>query len=290
MNLLSRTLVGTASFGSKYGLANQRVMHSNEVVEVIHSATKHGIYGFETAQDYPLSEETLRQAQGGAVFTKLSKSVNYSSRVDIFEQSKISLSRLNRDYVDGLSFHSASQLLSDPRNFQAAMIDLKQSALIRSWGVSIYDPEELDSILEVSNPDFVQVPLSAVNQTFLDPRILDQLQSRDIELHARSVFLQGVLLMKPESLPGNLYGLRPILNKLEEESTVASVQIRDFLVGFVGSQSVVSKVVIGVNSPHQLTEYLDSCERLSRISTNEFVFSNPNLDPSLVDPRFWEAK
>lgn len=289
MNLLSKTLVGTASFGSQYGLANQRVMLSNEVAEVIHSATKHGMYGFDTAQDYSLSEEMLRQAQGGAVFTKLSKNVNYSSRADIITQSKISLSRLCRDYVDGLSFHSASQLLSDPRNLQDAMMELKQSGLVRSWGVSLYDPEELDRILKVSNPDFVQVPLNAINQAFLDLKILDQLQSRRIELHARSVFLQGTLLMNPESLPGSLQGLRQTIKKLEAASDAASVEIRDFLVGFVGSQSAVSKIVIGVNSPRQLTEYLESCERLSRTSTSGFVFTDPQLDPSLADPRFWRV-
>ena len=54
--------------------------------------------------------------------------------------------------------------------------------------------DELDNILKIFTPDIVQFPLNVFDQSFNDKSYLKSLKQKKIELHARSIFLQGTLL------------------------------------------------------------------------------------------------
>ena len=290
MKLLPRVLIGTASFGSRYGLANSDVMDSAEVTRVIRKAADCQVSGFDTAQDYPGSELMLRDANTGSIFTKITKDLIYSSTEDVMSTARTSLVTLNRDFVEGISFHSSEQLLANPAIAVRAMNELKRQGFARSWGVSVYEVEELHRILDACRPDFIQAPVSAADQSFLAPEVTERLQSMAVDLHARSIFLQGALLMKPYHLPKHLSALRRTIDKIEVNASELSLGIRDFLIGFVGGQKTVSRIVVGVNSYRQLDEFLNSCLRLEEIEAEELEFPVPSLAPKLRDPRLWRLK
>jgi aryl-alcohol dehydrogenase-like predicted oxidoreductase len=287
MNLLPRVLIGTASFGSRYGLANSEVMDSAEVSRVIRTVEDCQLSGFDTAQDYTGSELMLREVKTGSIFTKITKDLIRASTEEVLSTARTSLVNLNRDFVEGISFHSSEQLLANPMVAVRAMNELRTHNFTRSWGVSVYDVEEMHRILDVCRPDFIQAPVSVADQSFLAPEVTERLQSMEVDLHARSIFLQGALLMKPYLLPKHLSVLRGTIDKIEASASELSLGIREFLIGFVGGQKIVSRIVVGVNSHNQLEEFLDSCLRLGEIEAEDLEFPDVKLAPELRDPRLW---
>ena len=61
-------------------------------------------------------------------------------------------------------------------------------------GVSLYDPSQIYEIAHENNVDVIQVPASAIDQRILQGDIISFCKKKNIEIHIRSVFLQGALL------------------------------------------------------------------------------------------------
>ena len=78
---------------------------------------------------------------------------------------------------------------------------LKKKKIIRKIGVSVYNTNELDKILDKYKIDMVQLPLNLFNRTFLYKNYLKKLKKKNIEIHLRSIFLQGILLQDYKKIP-----------------------------------------------------------------------------------------
>ena len=59
--------------------------------------------------------------------------------------------------------------------------------------------------------DFVQLPYNVFNQTSSNKKIINNLKKRNIEIHARSIFLQGTLLKEKINLPNKLKKLKKLI-------------------------------------------------------------------------------
>ncbi|MEE2996017.1 MAG: aldo/keto reductase, partial [Pseudomonadota bacterium] len=109
-----------------------------------------------------------------------------------------SLDRLRRDAIYGLLVHAGSDLLEPGgERLVDTLREFQEAGLVQKIGVSIYDAEELDRILNVFKPEIVQLPLSVADQRLQQSGHLAVLKALGVEIHARSVFLQGVLLAEP---------------------------------------------------------------------------------------------
>lgn len=282
-----RLLIGTASFGSTYGIANREVLRPEQIAEIIREAGSHSVAGFDTAFDYLGSESSLSSARQGAFYTKLSNNISKPSFVQVMRSVSTSLQRLQREYVHGVSFHNSDPLLRFPRLAQESMDKLKELGVAKKWGVSVYDLEELAAILDVARPDFVQAPISAVDRRFLDPEILARLDETGVRLHARSLFLQGSLLAPLNELPDRLHELRPVIQHLRSYAADLNIELVDLLIGSVSSSARVSKIVVGANSLGQLDQILASCKRVEELPHGLFNLPDFSLGKSLIDPRSW---
>ena len=47
----------------------------------------------------------------------------------------------------------------------------------------------------------IQIPVNALDRRAIHSGLLRRLKTKGVEIHARSVFLQGLLLMQPTELP-----------------------------------------------------------------------------------------
>ena len=77
----------------------------------------------------------------------------------------------------------------------------KNKKLINKIGVSVYDVDELEEIIDTHQIDIVQLPSNIFDQRFMKSGILARLKSLEVEIHARSTFLQGLLLRPLEVTP-----------------------------------------------------------------------------------------
>ena len=117
-----------------------------------------------------------------------------------------SLVRLKLDRLDSLLLHHPADLLEwRGERIYRSLLGLKKSGLVERIGVSIYSPNELDTILDNYDIDIVQAPFNVLDRRLETSGCLTRLHELGIEVHVRSVFLQGLLLLKKSEMPDRFH-------------------------------------------------------------------------------------
>ena len=167
----------------------------------------------------------------------------------------------------------------------AATMHLKDIGTIENIGVSIYNSYQLDYILSNLNVDIVQLPVSILDQRLINKGYLSILKDRGIEVHARSVFLQGLLLMNNSDVPGYFKPISNKLNQFNDECEKLLLKPLDLALSFVYSLKDVDKIVIGVESLHQLKQIVSAIN--NKVDTCKYEFLSIN-DSKYVNPSKWK--
>lgn len=199
--------LGTVQFGIDYGIANSsgQVIPA-EAAQIIKYARIHGSKTLDTAIGYGNSEATLGEI-GVSDFDVVTKIPPYPRAIDgpeawLEAHVAESLRRLKLDSLYAVMLHRASDLLlSDGRQLYEALLRLREVGTVEKIGVSIYAPEELDVLCEKYTFDIVQAPFNLIDRRLYSSGWLARLKDQDVEVHTRSVFLQGLLLMPMDTIP-----------------------------------------------------------------------------------------
>jgi aryl-alcohol dehydrogenase-like predicted oxidoreductase len=293
---MPKIALGTVQFGMHYGITNQLgKTQKNEVEDILEYAWENGIDMLDTASLYGNSEEVLGKVihndKDWKIITKVpdleSNTIGSKQVNQLLDSFKYSLRKLKQDSVYGLLLHNCNNIfLPGGERLLKAMQQLKENGLIKKIGVSLYDGEQIDYLLSNYSVDLVQLPINILDQRLIDGGQLKRLKKKKVEIHARSIFLQGLLLSPPESLP---LWFKPLLGKLKafyQEANRRNISAIQLSLGFVQSIKEIDKVVLGVNTLEQLYEVVDF-ENIY-VDTTEF----PHLkidDPILLNPSNWKA-
>jgi len=199
--------IGTAQFGLSYGVANQNGQVDLEAGrKIIRMAAAKGIDTIDTAIAYGESEQRLGEIGVGdfKIITKLpaipAECVDISAWVS--QNLTASLKRMNLSKLDGVLLHQPSQLLEKRgQEIYDALLQVQSAGLVNKIGVSIYEPKELADLMSRFSIDIVQAPFSILDQRLRTSGWLDKLAQLNVELHVRSIFLQGLLLMNKTNRP-----------------------------------------------------------------------------------------
>ena len=196
----------------------------------------------------------------------------------------ISLKNLKIKKFECLLLHNANSLLcKNGDEIYKGIRNMKINGFTSKIGVSIYDFNVLDKILKKFKFNLIQAPFNILDQRLVEKGWLKKLKKRKIEVHARSIFLQGILLLKHNQLPKKLIKLSKKLVMWEnwlKKNKFSSLQV---CLSFVLNQRQLDGIVVGYNNTNQLNQIL----KLKQIKNN---FSLPNLnikDKKLIDPREW---
>jgi aryl-alcohol dehydrogenase-like predicted oxidoreductase len=286
---LERIGLGTAQLGFSYGVANKRgQVISTEAREMVRRAAFNKIGLIDTAIAYGDSENRLGAigVRNFRVVTKLPaipagiKNV----RSYILDEVAASLKRLGLKTVYALLLHKPEQLLgADGPVICQSLRELKESGQVLKVGVSVYAPSELESLSRRLQYDIVQLPLNLVDRRFQTSGWLRRLKVSGVEVHARSAFLQGLLLMPKEELPEWLSHWQCIWSVWHEWLSERRVSALQVCLAYVLSISEIDKVIVGMDSVHQL-------EQLIMTLKKELISEFPNLqcdDEDLINPSKW---
>lgn len=281
--------LGTAQFGLDYGIANQQgQIPSVEVKNILAKAKSGGLDTLDTAISYGNSEACLGEV-GVSDWKVISKLPAIPDECgDIFEwvsdSVNDSLQRLNVNNLYGLLLHRPQQLLElNGEELFNALEKVKKSGLIQKIGVSIYDPSELDELCSRFPIDIVQAPFNIIDRRMIDSGWMVHLNEKKIELHIRSVFLQGLLLMDSESRPRNFDRWSSLWDKYDawlEQSNLTSLQA---CLRYVLSFPEIDKIVIGVDSQNHLEEILKASKGAIPPLSDSFGVD----DMQLLNPACW---
>lgn len=282
----TKLALGTAQFGMNYGIANRNGRPPFvEIERILDAASAAGVTMLDTAIAYGDSEELLGAVgvEGWDVVTKVPAGVNYRTTT-LKELVEASLERLRLPRLYGLLLHDQEALLGPDRDyFLAELSALKEEGLAGKVGISIYGPERLGDLLDAGPLDLIQGPLNLFDQRMLESGWLEQLQLRNVEFHARSVFLQGLLLTPLKMVPRAFAPFLQELKYLWQWRSESRVTALSSCLGFVLGNSQVDKTVVGVDSVGQMNEILDSLQEIGAVDVSSL--SSDKL--ALIDPRRW---
>ena len=287
--LAEKLTVGTASFGQAYGVANTHQLNFEEVEQIVATCVTSGLRSFDTAPDYGSAESLLGacREENLKIYSKVPKDCDLAAFSKLEHSVFSSLESLDRSRLSGLSAHSVESFLKGGAKAADNFERLKESNLIDSWGVSVYTPDDLKAVLEVGSPDFIQAPASIVDRRFLTPEVSALLAKAKTDLHVRSAFLQGALLMQPTALPPHLRELSPFLEKLSEFAREKSVPVISILLLFLANRAEIDKIVVGVNSLDHLTSIINAFQDAETMDFQDAPFDD-SFSHQVVDPRTWK--
>jgi aryl-alcohol dehydrogenase-like predicted oxidoreductase len=280
--------LGTAQFGSAYGIASpQPQIGFAESKAIIDSAFRQGMTVLDTAMGYGDSESRLGQigVQTWKVTSKLSEVPSGENVTTwITNAVKASLEKLKIESLYGLLLHRPAQLLGDKGpEIYAALQRLKADGLVQKIGVSIYQPGELESIFSVAEVDLVQSPLSVLDRRLITSGWLDRLADRGVEVHARSVFLQGLLLMSADQRPPKFDRWADLWARYHDWTASTGLTPLQACIAYVSALPQVQQVVVGVNGLNHIDEILQAQTRQEPIWTPDLATE----DEQLLNPLAW---
>ncbi len=284
-----RLALGTVQFGLNYGIANQAGQVTSEdaqkIIELSHS---YGMNMLDTAIAYGDSEQRLGQIgiSDWQVVSKLPAVPEGCSDIAqwVAETVAKSLQRLNTSSLYGLLLHRPQQLLEkNGDRLYDALLQLKRDGLVQKIGCSIYSPLELNELCKFFSLDIVQAPFNILDRRLIETEWLGRLSKLGTELHVRSVFLQGLLLMKPNDRPAKFSKWSSLWSGWDSWLETTGQTPLQATLRFALSMPEIGKVVIGVDSPQQLKEIIDAAEGSLPLIPEDLQSS----DLDLINPANW---
>lgn len=261
-----RIALGTVQFGLAYGVANQGgQVPLDEVRRILAAAKSHGMQTLDTAISYGNSEQALGECgvAGWQVVTKLPPihATCLDVRVWVEEEIRRSLLRLNVTSVHAVLLHRPDQLFGDQgADLLNALIQIQASGRTERIGVSIYAPDELEPLFALHPFGLVQAPLSILDRRLVETGWLSRLQAMGVELHTRSAFLQGLLLMSGAQRPAKFSRWQTIWNEWDRWLVDSGLSPLQACLRYALSLSEVDRVVVGVESLAHLEEIMSALD------------------------------
>ncbi|MCB0686378.1 MAG: aldo/keto reductase [Saprospiraceae bacterium] len=302
----SPLMLGTVQLGLNYGISNlDGLPEVEKSIQLLDQAMSLGINTLDTARAYGQSEEVisrfLKKRTPELPVNIISKFVIDNQNRDlesiwnqVEESVRKSLQILQLPKLTGCLFHRSLTNNLDvlvgilPEIFNR----LKESGLVDRTGFSAFSPDDIKYILEIPNVEIVQLPFNVFDQRMLVAGYLRDLKKRNILVVARSVFLQGLFFMNPDSLPEELAEAAPHIRKLHEFSARYNISLAQVAIVFVRDQPDIDCLVLGALNSQQVSEIVElfQAPKLTgeqmKILNDQFPVDNKLI----ITPAYWPAK
>ena len=286
---MPKLALGTANFGMPYGISNQLGEISPDSVADILQVAKHaGIGCLDTAVAYGKSQKVL-----GSIGVSDWRLVSKISSIElgcedvsgyVNRQFEIILEDLQVESIDTVLVHNAQDLIGQKGDLIFSELQkIKHNNLVNKIGVSIYSPSDIAIISSRYPIDVVQAPLNVLDNRIESSGWLGQLSENKIEVHARSIFLQGLLISRQIQKTPLFQNWYKTLQRWNEFSDASGRSDLANCIAHVKSFDQISQAVVGVDNAIQLGEIIDAFGIPSRrvdgldCGTNE----------TLVNPSNW---
>lgn len=279
--MLEKLGLGTVQFGQGYGVANRRgQVPKGEAAAILARAAKAGIRLLDTAANYGEAEAVLASLDSSP-FRIVTKTLNLSHGLDrVVARARQSAASLK---ADTLLVHAAGDLKgAEGDALWNALRRLKDESVFRKIGISAYVADDPAMLAKRFQPDVMQLPFSLLDQRLLADGTLSRLKALGVEVHARSLFLQGLLFL--EELPEKLRQAAPHLAQVRKSLKGAGITPLAAALAFVLSQPEIGFGLVGVTSNKELEEIVPAARRpVPRLDWASFALD----DETVLTPSLW---
>ena len=260
-----RLCLGTVQFGMDYGVQGGTRPAVEDAVRMLDYATQNGVDAIDTAISYGEAEKVVGEFLALKTVPRESLQVISKFGTNIFEGASVadyaarlkaaaetSLTRLRTDYLDAFICHVPTA--AGDAAVADAMAALKDTGLACHVGFSVYGTDEARASLAAQVADFMQVPFSVLDQRMAKEGVFAAAEARGVDVHARSAFVQGLMLMPVESIPDRVAAAKPYVAELEALCRERGITRRALALAFVKAQRGISHLLFGVDGMEQLKE------------------------------------
>lgn len=286
--MYKKIILGTAQFGMQYGISNQKGKTTkNEIKKILDFLSKNKITYLDTASAYKKSELEI-----GSYIKKNKKKfkiiTKYSQVSGDIKKQFIKTRKLIGQNPDTIFAHTVKDYLS--KNFQKNINMLEKNFKIKNIGVSLYNPKDLFKVIKVRIPDAIQVPINIFDKRFLDKKVIYCLKKNNIKMHARSIFLQGLLFMDKKEIYKRFFNVSKIYEKILQISYREKLALSYLSLIWVCNKKEIDKIVLGVNNLKQLKLNLKYVKK--KISNKSIkLIDGINLHKNkITKPYLWDKK
>lgn len=290
----SKLAIGTAQFGLNYGITNQNgQLDLSEIKKILKYAKKNQIDTIDTAIAYGASELSIGNTniKDLKVFTKLPTISQNSDDIDFSINSLVeqSISNLKVSKLEGIYFHNPLQLLSkEGKQIWDSVRKIKKDGKIKKIGVSVYSPKEIERLWNIYKFDVIQAPFNILDRRIKTSGWLKKMNENNVEVHVRSVFLQGLLLMDPIQRNILFSKWKPTWTYMDSWLKNNNLSAIEAALGFVLSEKLIDYIIIGVESKDQLKQIVEISKR--KFNPDNFPDSLGIEDLDLIEPINWSQK
>ena len=284
--------LGAVQFGVDYGVSNTHGKTTKyEVSQILQFAYENGISVIDTATSYGSSENILGEVVTNDDWRFVTKTPHFSDNClnsahvnQLKESFNQSLFNLRKKNIYGLLLHSCDDLLKPGGELIFREMErLREIGMVKKIGVSAYSSKQIAAILGKFNIDIIQLPINIFDQHLFVDGWLEKLKNKNVEIHARSTFLQGLLLMPRTSIPTYFLPIKEKIELFSKSAQELSLSKLELALGYVMGINEIDKIVVGVNTIEQLREIIEAAQvkvnpmEFTDVSINNPIYTNPSL-------------
>ena len=289
VSIRNRLALGTVQFGLPNGIANDAGQVSYcETAAILQHAWAAGLDTLDTASAYGVSERRLGDIGIGQwqVISKLSAIPERCTDVAAWVRGSVrsALDRLRVPRLHGLLLHRPVQLLGPQgRELYGALLELKNHGTVDKIGISIYGPDELDDVWPHFALDLVQAPFNVIDRRLATSGWLARLHACGTEVHVRSVFLQGLLVMEARRRPVQFNRWRILWEEWSRWLDGQGLTPAQACLGVAWAESEIDRIVVGVDRLDHLQDILAVIDAPAVVPPATLMSD----DPYLINPSRW---
>ena len=286
--MYNKIILGTAQFGTNYGINNRTgKIKKEEIKKILNFLKEKKINFLDTANNYKKSELEIGKyvKKNKSKFKIITKySLKNNTIIDQFYKTQV----LTGQIPHTILAHSAKDYLS--KKFQKKISFLKKNFPIKNIGVSLYNPEEYFKILKFKVPDIIQVPINLFDKRFLDRKIVNSLKKNKIKIHARSVFLQGLFFSNKKKIFKNFKNIKDKYEKILKVSKNEKISMGHLSFIWIYNRKEINKIVIGVDSLSQLKNNLSCLKKKISYKSIKTLNQINMHNNKIIKPNLWKIK
>ena len=282
--IYKKIILGTANFGVRYGI-NNNVVDLRSARSLIKVAVENNINILDISEDYEKAKNILKRLdiKKFDIITKISiKDVENEESFNLFKKKiSITLKDLGKKIYSAILIRQPVSFLKNKKHKKFVTL-LKEHGLVEKIGYSIYSPKCLKEIYQKWKPDIIQIPYNILDNRFDKDGWLNLLTKDKVIIHARSIFLQGLLFKKPNNLPKKFKQHKNIWIKYERWLKINKLSSLEACINFILADKRIHNIVLGVDDVSQLKQVL----KIRKLNI-KYSLNIDKVSEKILDPRLW---
>ena len=283
---------GTAQFSGKYGITNKTgILLKKEVIKILKYLKKKKIYHIDTSTDYKQADQKINSIKfrKWKIITKINPNIVQKLKTHQEIQNKIEnildlhKKKLGVKKIHCLLLRNEKYLMKkNSKNLFLALKNLKKKNFFQKFGYSIYSFKNLKKLFNIFHPDVIQCPFNIFDRRLINTENYTFLKKNKVEIHVRSIFLQGLLLSDIKDLPKKFKNWNNHFKKWDQWAQNSGLSKLDICVNYPNSIPLIKRIIFGVENFNQLKQILNVKKK--KIICPKYLETN---NKKLIDPSRW---